>query len=110
MAGSFELFTDSAGGFRFRLKAANGEIILASEAYAQRAGAENGIASVRGNAPADERYERKEAGGGYMFNLKAANGEVIGTSEVYNSATSRDQGIESVKANAPDAALEDLTA
>jgi uncharacterized protein YegP (UPF0339 family) len=46
----FEIFKDAAGKFRFRLKAPNGEIIAASEAYENRAGCENGIASVAKNA------------------------------------------------------------
>lgn len=33
MAGKFELYLDKAGEFRFRLKAGNGENILASEGY-----------------------------------------------------------------------------
>lgn len=40
MAAKFELYTDTAGQFRFRLKAANGEIILVSEAYKRRPSAE----------------------------------------------------------------------
>ena len=111
MAGKFELYTDKAGEFRFRLKAGNGEIILASEGYKQRASAENGIESVKKNAPEDARYERKETKAGkHMFNLKATNGQVIGTSESYESTSGRDNGIESVKKNAPDARVEDLTA
>ncbi|WP_323780247.1 YegP family protein [Thalassovita sp.] len=111
MAGKFELYTDKAGEFRFRLKAGNGEIILASEGYKQRASAENGIASVKKNAPEDARYERKETKAGkHMFNLKATNGQVIGTSESYESTSGRDNGIESVKKNAPDADVKDLTA
>jgi len=110
MAGKFELYKDKAGEFRFRLKAGNGEIILASEGYKQRASAENGIESVRKNGAVDERYERKETSSGKpMFNLKATNGQVIGTSESYSSESARDNGIESVKKNAPDAALVDLT-
>lgn len=110
MAGKFELYKDKAGEFRFRLKAGNGEIILASEGYKQRASAENGIESVRKNGPVDERYERKETSSGKpMFNLKATNGQVIGTSESYSSESARDNGIESVKKNAPEAALVDLT-
>ncbi|MBE6125495.1 MAG: DUF1508 domain-containing protein [Erysipelotrichaceae bacterium] len=46
----FEMYIDKAGEFRFRLKARNGEIILASEGYAQKAGCKNGIESVRKNA------------------------------------------------------------
>jgi uncharacterized protein YegP (UPF0339 family) len=110
MSGSFELFKDKSDEFRFRLKAGNGEIILASEGYKQRASAENGIESVRANAPDDDRYERKETrNDGHMFNLKATNGQVIGTSEVYTGTSGRDNGIESVKKNAPEAEVKDLT-
>ncbi len=111
MAGKFELYKDKAGEYRFRLKAGNGETILASEGYKQKASAEQGIASVRKNAPQDERYERKATTSGKpMFNLKATNGHVIGTSEAYSSEAARENGITSVKNNAPDAKLDDLTA
>ena len=60
MAGKFELYEDKAGEFRFRLKAGNGEIILASEGYKQKASAENGIASVKKNAPEDARTRTLE--------------------------------------------------
>ena len=46
----FELYRDKAGGYRFRLKARNGEIIAVSESYTARAGCLNGIESVRSNA------------------------------------------------------------
>ena len=46
----FEMYIDNAGEYRFRLKARNGEIILASEGYSQKAGCKNGIESVRKNA------------------------------------------------------------
>ena len=46
----FELYNDKKGEFRFRLKAGNGEIILASEGYVSKDGCKNGIASVRKNA------------------------------------------------------------
>ncbi|MEA4970999.1 MAG: YegP family protein [Candidatus Pelethousia sp.] len=47
----FEVYTDEAGEFRFRLKARNGEIIAASEGYKARASCKSGIESVRKNAP-----------------------------------------------------------
>ena len=47
----FEIYLDKAGEYRFRLKARNGEIILASEGYSQKSGCKNGIESVRKNAP-----------------------------------------------------------
>ena len=47
----FELYQDKAGEFRFRLKAANGEIIGKSEGYKAKASAKKGIASIAKNAP-----------------------------------------------------------
>jgi hypothetical protein len=47
----FEIQCDSAGKFRFHLKAGNGEIIAASQSYLSRESAENGIASIKKNAP-----------------------------------------------------------
>ena len=110
MAAKFELKKAKDGQFYFHLRAGNGEIILSSEMYAAKASAENGIESVKKNAPDDSRYERKTTKNGqFMFNLKAANHEIIGTSESYTGAPARDNGIESVKKNAPTAALEDQT-
>lgn len=44
---TYELFTDKAGQYRFRPKAGNGQIILASEGYLQKASALSGIESVK---------------------------------------------------------------
>jgi uncharacterized protein YegP (UPF0339 family) len=51
MAGKFELYTDKKGEFRFRLKAANGQVIATGEGYTTKAAAINGIDSIRKNAP-----------------------------------------------------------
>lgn len=111
MAGKFEIYRDKAGEFRFRLKAGNGETILASEGYKQKSSAVNGIESVRKNSQIDARFERKTTSSGKpMFNLKASNGQVIGTSETYSGDSARDNGIASVAKNAPDAKVDDQTA
>lgn len=47
----FEVYADKAGEFRFRLKAANGQIIAVSEGYKAEKSCLNGIESVRRNAP-----------------------------------------------------------
>lgn len=110
MAAKFELYKDKAGEFRFRLKAGNGETMLASEGYKAKGSAENGVESVKKNSPTDERYEKKTSGSGkFMFNLLATNGQVIGTSQMYESESGRDGGIESVKKNAPSATVDDQT-
>jgi len=109
MAGKFELYKDRKGDFRFRLKASNGQIILASEGYKRRVSAMNGIASVQKNARQDARFERKNTKAGkHRFSLKAINGQVIGTSESYNTVKSRENGVASVGKNAPRAAIVDL--
>ncbi len=54
MAAKFELYKDKAGKFRFRLKAGNGGVIAVGEAYSSKAGAKNGIASIKRNAPIAE--------------------------------------------------------
>ena len=106
MAGKFEIYKDKRGEYRFRLKAGNGEIILASEGYKAMSGCKNGISSVQKNAPDDRRYERKESKNGkFMFNLKAGNNQVIGTSEMYNTSAACENGIKSVMKNAPDAKI-----
>ncbi|MBU7018246.1 MAG: YegP family protein [Theionarchaea archaeon] len=53
----FEIFEDTTGQFRFRLKAPNGEIIAVSEAYTTKAACLNGIDSVKTNAPIAETVE-----------------------------------------------------
>ncbi|NER13841.1 DUF1508 domain-containing protein [Leptobacterium flavescens] len=47
----YERKTASNGKFHFNLKAANGQIIGSSQMYASEAGMENGIESVKTNAP-----------------------------------------------------------
>lgn len=47
----FEVYTDKAGEFRFRLKATNGQIIATGEGYKSKSGCMNGIESVKKNAP-----------------------------------------------------------
>ncbi len=56
----FEIYEDKAGEFRFRLKAANGQVIAVSEGYKALASCKNGIESVVKNAPEAEVVEEVE--------------------------------------------------
>jgi uncharacterized protein YegP (UPF0339 family) len=56
----FEWYTDKQGKYRFRLKAANGEIIAVSEAYSSKEGCVKGIESVKANAAKAKVVEAKE--------------------------------------------------
>ena len=53
----FEIYTDKAGEFRFRLKASNGQIIATGEGYKALASCKNGVESVKKNAPEAEIVE-----------------------------------------------------
>lgn len=53
----FEVYTDKAGEFRFRLKATNGQVIATSQGYKAKAGCMNGVESVKTNAPEAEIVE-----------------------------------------------------
>ncbi len=117
--GKFVIKTTKNGGYKFDLKAGNGETIATSEIYNALASCKNGIESVRKNSakagvedqtvegfekvkhPKFEIYTDKS--GEFRFRLKATNGEIIAVSEGYKTLTSCKNGIESVKKNAPEA-------
>ena len=109
MPGTFEIQKAKDGQFHFRLKAGNGQVILASEMYQAKASAVNGIESVKKSSPLSERYDKLVSKSGkFYFTLKAGNNQVIGNSEMYESETARDGGIDSVMKNAPSADVADL--
>ena len=113
---------ETATGFKFDLKADNGEVIVTSEVYATKAACLNGIDSVKNCCVGDvedqtvaevaavkhPKYELyTDKAGEYRFRLKAKNGEIIATSEGYKAKASCENGIQSVKKNAPDAKIEE---
>ena len=58
MFGKFELYKSKAGKWRWRLKARNGQIIaMASQGYSSKQAAQNGLESVRWNAPFSKTIE-----------------------------------------------------
>jgi uncharacterized protein YegP (UPF0339 family) len=105
---SYVLKKDSAGKFMFNLKAKNGEVILTSQSYVDKAGALNGIDSVRRHGTNDANFDRQKSSANEpYFTLNATNGQVIGRSEMYSSVSACENGIESVKKNCADAVVDD---
>lgn len=89
----FEVFDGRDGDVHFHLRAANGEIVLVSEGYANEDDALGGIESVRENGREVEQVEVQEAAGGqYFFHVVAKNGEIIGQSEIYASKSHAERG------------------
>ena len=119
--GKFVISEAKSGGFKFNLKAGNGEVIATSQVYKSLASCKNGISSVQKNAsvaatedqtvegfkaeknPKFEIYQDKKKE--YRFRLKAANGQVIVTGEGYKELKSCKNGIASIKKNAPAAKI-----
>jgi len=101
MAAKFELYKDKAGKHRWRLKAANGEIVLASQGYASKAGAQVGIASVQKNSTAVKNFRVTQTRNKkHAFTLVAGNGQVVGKSQTYAKEASCKAGVQSVKRSA----------
>ena len=109
-------------GFKFDLKATNGQVIASSEIYKTKASCLKGIDSVINNAPIanleDQSVENfkveknpkfeifTDKAGEYRFRLKAKNGEIIATSEGYKAMDSCKNGVESVRKNAANSTIE----
>ena len=103
----------TATGYKFDLKAENGETIGVSEVYTTEAACRKGIASVIKNAPAAKVEDQTVEGfteeknpkfeiyldkaGEFRFRLKAANGQIITSSEGYKQKSSCKTGIGSVR-------------
>ena len=94
----FEIFkSEKNGKFYFNLKAGNGQVILSSQGYANKAGAKNGISSVQTNGNNIDNYEKKVAKNGkHHFNLLSSNKKIIGSSQMYASKDSMNKGIKAV--------------
>lgn len=106
-------------GYKFDLKASNGETIATSEVYNTQAACEKGAESVakcaaaahladltaggKATNPKFELYEDKS--GQFRFRLRARNGEIIATSEGYKTKAACENGIESVRRNGPGAEI-----
>ena len=115
--GKFVMKPTANGGFKFDLKAGNGEIIASSQIYKSEASCKAGIESVMNNALAaveDQTVENFEVlkhpkyevytdkAGEFRFRLRAANGEIILTGESYKAKAGCLKGIESIRNNAPE--------
>jgi len=96
------------GQFYYRLKAANGEIVLQSDGYSSKKACLEGISSARINARFDSNFMRSEFLSNYSFVLEG-NGEIIGSSEGYADFLSREDGIYAVKRDGITAPVEDLS-
>ena len=110
MSARYELKVAPGHQFIFYLKAANGEIILASELHRSRSDALQAIELVRKSCSLADRFERKHSSRSQpFFVLRSPDDEILGRSEPYASEGAREKGIRSVMKNGPIATTRDLT-
>jgi len=90
----FETFVGEDKQTYFRLRAGNGEIVLGSEGYTSKAGALNGVESVRANGASAASYQIIEtADGEFAIRLVAKNGEIIARGESYATKSNATRAI-----------------
>jgi len=120
MAHKFRITPAANDSFKFAF-VYNAESIVWSENYKAKAGAKNGIESIKKNAPGAPTVDltKDETGSGYRFEIVgskdgqffvrfvASNGETMVRSETYKAKASAVNAIESVKKNGPDAEVVD---
>lgn len=120
--GKYVIKATKNGGYKFDLKATNGQVIASSQIYKALKSCKAGIASVTVNAaiaaeedqtaegfakeknPKFEIYADKA--GEFRFRLKAKNGQIIAVSEGYTTMKACKNGIASVRKNSVDAPTE----
>ncbi len=114
--GKYVIKATKNGGFKFDLKAGNGQVIASSQVYKALKSCKGGIASVAANAKIAATEDQTQEGyakeknpkfeiyadksGEFRFRLKAKNGQIIATGEGYTAMKSCLNGIESIKKNA----------
>ena len=118
---SYFLLRQLPTGYKFDLKAPNGQTIATSEVYETKAACRKGMESVKKSAPAAKLEDQTEPDytpctnprfelytdrlGSFRFRLRSRNGKIIAISEPYSTKSACKNGIESVIKNAPDAQI-----
>lgn len=91
-----------ATSWHFNVYAANGAVVLTSEAYTDEAAALAGAFSVVETGVSAAAYEIRTATNGQAyFVVKATNGQVIGTSQMYSTKANAERGRDALIALLP---------
>ena len=106
---SYFLLRQLPTGFKFDLKAPNGQTIATSEVYETKAACRKGMESVKKSAPKAKLEDRTEPdftpctnprfelyadrSGHFRFRLRSRNGKIIATSEPYSTKAACKNGM-----------------
>ena len=109
MVGVFDIEKDTAGEYRFQLKAGD-VIVLCSCGYKSKLGCTNGIESVRNHSSNPDNFVKEQTPPGkHRFKLISSNGRVLGVSQLYETASGYKNGMAFVQRLARGASVNDRT-
>ena len=94
--GKYEVY-QAGDGFKYNLKASNGEILVSSEVYTSRDGVIKAIEAIKRNVESGEIRVFADKHGNYKFKLTAGNHRVIAISAHYSTEKSAGRASESFK-------------
>ncbi len=94
--GKYEVY-QAGDGFKYNLKASNGEILVSSEVYTSRDGVIKAIEAIKRNVESGEIRVFADKHGNYKFKLTAGNHRVIAISAHYSTEKSAERASESFK-------------
>ncbi len=93
-----EIRKEPDNSYRFKLKNANGNIILDSIPFADKKAIRKTISELTPLIHQPTIFERKtDYEGKFLFNLKNSKGQVIGSSPLFESEAGMENGIKNVK-------------
>lgn len=113
---SFEVYEDSGGEYRWRIRSAGDIIADSGEGYASRDGARQAVNRIKAYVPDADVVDVGNAafevfmdrGGQWRWRLRHRNGNILADSgEGYSSRSAAREGLQSVKKNAPDADVDE---
>lgn len=111
MASSFVIKQNENGEIYFNFLNNDGEVVLISGNYADKALAEEAIKDVKVNSLMSQQLAAgKTKDGGQFFVIKGTNGDILVKSALYTSQMVMDNALHCVKDNVCIAEVMDLTA
>lgn len=107
----FEIFQSKRNKkFYFNLKSRNGQVVLTSQGYTNKASCKKGATAVQKNCNVDKCWNVKTSRNGkFSFNLVSKNNEVVATSQMYKSKATLVKGMKAAKRVASNAVMVDMT-
>lgn len=104
----FQVFRGEDEKYYFRLNVADGDIILHSDGFRIREGAEKSIELVRLSVYHDDRFKRKiSLDGRYYFDILSMDKNILATSRMFETIQDCDRALGLVRDLAPKAIVED---